>query len=151
VKSQNKYKKTENYFMAKEIGKIKEYGGFDHHKQMIRAYGFISRQGKADIFFHRSQVQFDKKLLAPGLFVEFEAAINPRQKDGKEEARCLQILDVNTETDIEVIKLCFLHLDKGLFSTAAPKLYRCLFDDELLDLPECVNDLRQLISKFSVD
>ena len=109
----------------KEIGHIKWFGGRNSNIGRDNNYGFISREGKPDIYIHRQQITCALSDLREGTPVTFEVAINTR--NGKEEAKNLRLLNLSEERDLEIVQLCVKSQNR--------KLWEPLFGRYLATLP----------------
>lgn len=96
-----------------EVGKMKWFGGYNSKTGRENNYGFIARRGQSDLYVHKIQLRCQPSDLVAGTPVKFDIGLNPR--NSREEAKNLQLLQLQKETDPSVLKVCFEYSDRSIW------------------------------------
>lgn len=110
----------------REIGIVKWFGNYNSKTGRNNDYGFIAREGKPDIYVHRTQINCPELALSEGTPVTFEVGINPQ--NDREQAIRLRLLA--EETDIEIIERCARSRDRRLWKPVFKNYISTLSSDE---------------------
>lgn len=109
-----------------EVGKMKWFGGYNSKTGRENNYGFIARRGKSDLYVHKIQLRCQPSDLVAGTPVKFDIGLNPR--NSREEAKNLQLLQLQKETDYSVLQVCFEYPDRSI--------WKPILNQYLLTLPQ---------------
>lgn len=131
--------------MARELGLIKWYGGYNKKKNSYNQFGFIQRHDDTDLYVHRSALLCNEAELEgkENILVVFEVSENP--KDSR-----LQAYNVRRFTE----EWCTLERDNDVTSQAklidqlSQLLHKSSIRQDILDdIPDSVK-IHPLISKY---
>jgi Zn ribbon nucleic-acid-binding protein len=110
----------------REIGIVKWFGGYNSKTGRNNDYGFVTREGKPEIYVHRTQINCPETALREGTPVIFEVNVNAQ--NGQEQAIRLCLLA--EETDREVLNCCVRSKDRRVWEPILKNYILTLSDDQ---------------------
>lgn len=87
---------------SRDIGIIKWFGGYNPVIKKFNDFGFISREGKDDIYFNKSHIHCNVSDLIRGRAVSFEEGLNYKNK----RPQAIKVNLLRDENNIDLLKKC---------------------------------------------
>lgn len=87
---------------SRDIGIIKWFGGYNPVIKKFNDFGFISREGKDDIYFNKSHIHCNVSDLIRGRAVSFEEGLNYKNK----RTQAIKVNLLRDENNIDLLKEC---------------------------------------------